>query len=95
MQELSDFLQYIGLSEYIENLRKIHVSSMSELYRVTEQTLQESGIPLGPRKKLVSEVHKHRIRTLLSDAKKEDMFFEQAFPQGSEARKMFGHGTAF
>ena len=35
------------------------------------------------------------ISDAYSEAKREELYFEQQFPEGSEARKMFGHGTAF
>lgn len=54
--------------------------------------------------KLISEVQKHRLREMLAgtclksfahmlmplEGRKEELYFEQNFPEGSEARKVAG-----
>jgi len=93
-ETLESFLESLGYSEFLPVLRALNVNSLEQLNRTSEDILTNAGIPLGPRKKMLSECAKIRIKEMLA-TKKDDIYFEHGFPSGSEARKMFGHGTAF
>jgi len=91
---LEVFLDGLGFSEYLPTLRHLNINALEQLNRASEETLSGAGIPLGPRKRMLAECAKIRIKEMLA-TKKDDIYFEHGFPSGSEARKMFGHGTAF
>jgi len=82
------FLDSIGCLKYSTALQLAGMSTVESLAQATDDCLLEAGIPLGPAMKMISEVQKHRLREMLA-GRKEELYFEQNFPEGSEARKVW------
>jgi hypothetical protein len=65
-KEVYEFLHLLGQEEYADVFLKANISSLQQIIHTSDATLEQLGLPLGPKKKISTELHRIRMKEILA-----------------------------